>query len=247
MPPTKKIDLAEHLAKEHKVSPFSTYLREIVYGGIDGIITTFAVVAGFTGAQAASSSLPALSVLLFGFANLFADAASMGLGNFLSVRSDQDVYKSEKDKERYEIKHSTDFEKAETMEILQTKGFSKKDASTLTQIYAKNEDYWVEFMMQEELEMSNPEHDNPLITGITTFVSFIIFGFIPLMPYLIMGTSFQDTFLYSISAAFGALILLGILRWKVANINLSRALLETLITGGISAVIAYFVGTFFSI
>jgi vacuolar iron transporter family protein len=122
-----QIDIDKHVAAEHYQSPFSVYLREIVYGGLDGIVTTFAVVAGFSGAQISANitTIPVLSVLLFGFANLLADATSMGLGNFLSVRADQDVYTREEAKERQEIKNNTEFEKLETVSILQTKGFLK--------------------------------------------------------------------------------------------------------------------------
>src|SRR3990172_8446076 len=95
-------DYREHLEKEHKQTPFSIYLKEIVYGGTDGIITTFAVVAGFSGAQIDGGYLPLVSVILFGLANLAADGVSMSLGNFLSIRSDKDLYRSEKEKEHYE-------------------------------------------------------------------------------------------------------------------------------------------------
>ena len=82
--------------EEHKVSIFQSYLKEIVYGGNDGIVTTFAIVAGFAGAQlSAASPMGYVTVLLFGFANLFADGLSMGLGNFLSIRSEKDSYLSE--------------------------------------------------------------------------------------------------------------------------------------------------------
>ena len=87
----------------------AAYLKEIVYGGNDGIVTTFAVVAGFAGAHANGHSyIPAITVLLFGLANLFADATSMGLGNFLAIRTEQDIYAHEKDKEYHEIKHNPD-------------------------------------------------------------------------------------------------------------------------------------------
>jgi len=89
---TRDEALAEHLNEEHQQSPFADYFREIIYGGIDGIITTFAVVAGFSGAALSSDTTTQLSflvVLLFGLANLFADGVSMGLGSFLSVRSEQ--------------------------------------------------------------------------------------------------------------------------------------------------------------
>ena len=60
------------------------YLRDIVYGGIDGVITTFAVVAGVRGGE-----LPAVVAVVIGMANLFADGLSMAVGNFLSIRSNE--------------------------------------------------------------------------------------------------------------------------------------------------------------
>src|SRR3989344_5319045 len=132
-----RFNLQEHLRREHRKTAISEYLREIVYGGNDGIVTTFAVVAGFAWAQKdpASSAVPIVSVLLFGLANLFADAFSMSLGSFLSLRADQDIYRSEKDKEHHEILTSSKNEFLETIEILKRKEFSEKDATTLASIY----------------------------------------------------------------------------------------------------------------
>src|SRR3989338_5674034 len=110
-----KYDLEKHLKNEHKISPFSQYLREIVYGGNDGIVTTFAVVAGFSGAGIGpATGYSYLTVLLFGFANLLADWAAMGLGNFLSIRSNQDVYREEMRKEATEIERNFSAEFEET-------------------------------------------------------------------------------------------------------------------------------------
>ena len=99
------------------MSLFSGSIKEIVYGGNDGIVTTFAVIAGFTGAYSSTNTtlnLSMLSVLLFGLANLFADGAAMGLGSFLSLRAEKSVYHDFKEKERYEIEHNPEMEKAET-------------------------------------------------------------------------------------------------------------------------------------
>lgn len=240
------MNIDEHLSREHKISPFSTYLKEIVYGGNDGIVTTFAVVAGFTGAQAATSipSVPFISVLLFGLANLFADGVSMSLGSFLSIRSEQDVYRSEKAKERHEIRHSADMEKEETEQILKDKGFTDGDAKSLTTLLAKNERYWTEFMMHDELSLPNPEQEKPLAVGLATFLSFITFGFIPLLPYVAAGSS-SSVFLLSVFFTLLALLLLGILRWRVSKIRLLRAVAETFIVGTASASVAYLVGMFF--
>lgn len=243
-----EFNLKEHLNREHRITPISTYLREIVYGGNDGIVTTFAVVAGFAGAQKdpASSVVPVISVLLFGLANLFADGLSMSLGSFLSLRADQDVYRNAKNKEQHEILHSPQSELAETVSILQGKGFTKKDAQTLAITYRKNPSYWTEFMMRDELEMSNPEHENALLVAFSTFLAFIGFGIIPLLPYLLMKQQ-EGVFPLSVVSTGAALLLLGLLRSVVTQRKTVRGIVETLIVGGVSAGVAYLVGFFFRV
>lgn len=241
-------DLQKHLQEEHKMSPFSEYLKEIVYGGVDGIVTTFAVVAGFAGANAGMhvGGLGALTVLLFGLANLFADASSMALGSFLSIRSEQDRYTQEEAKERAEIENNPRMEIAESIEILKQQGFSEADSVQLVEIYASNKEYWVNFMMKYELEMEDPRNENPWLTGLATFISFIVFGTIPLIPYLV-DPSYSHAFLLAIIATFIALLLLGLLRLKVTKQDMVRSIGEIVLIGGVSAVIAYLVGTFFRV
>src|SRR3989344_2127825 len=123
------MDLAKHLAEDPRFSPISVYMREIVYGGLDGIITTFAVVAGFTGALQPElvTLVTPVPVLLFGLANLFADGLSMGLSNFLSLRSEKGVYRAQKAKEHSEIHTNPRSELEETIAILREKGYSPRD------------------------------------------------------------------------------------------------------------------------
>ncbi len=238
-------DLDKHIHEEHKLSPFSEYLREIVYGGVDGIVTTFAVVAGFTGASSGNvASFSIATVLLFGLANLFADGASMGLGNFLSIRSNQSIYKNARKKESFEVTNNRDEEIRETLFLLQEKGFSKEDAEDLVRIYQKNDPFWVDFMMTYELEMENPHGENPFYTGIATFLSFIFFGFIPLIPYLIVSQT-TEAFTGSIMTTISALVLLGFIRYRATKENPIKAIIEIVVIGGTSAVIAYIVGSFF--
>ncbi len=237
--------LVEHIKKEHEPTAISAYLKEIVYGGNDGIVTTFAVVAGFTGAQS-SIPLPLYMVLLFGFANLLADGLSMGLGNFLSLRSEQDLYQKEKEKERNEIRENTKLEEAETIMILKSRGFSDQDARQITKLYAKNEDYWTEFMMKYELEMQNPFAENPWLTALATFISFVTFGLIPLTPYLFLDPA-VNRFGFSIAFTFLALILLGSVRWRLTRQTVWRSIGEIVVVGGLAATVAYFVGTFFRV
>ena len=127
--------MAKHLAHEHGRSPFADNLKEIVYGGLDGIITTFAVVSGFSGAALLGSSgngeVYAITlVLLFGLANLLADGVSMGLGEFLSTRSEQARWNRERDVEVHEIEHNPEQEYDETVHLLEDTGLSPDDAKT---------------------------------------------------------------------------------------------------------------------
>lgn len=241
-------DLKKHLEEEHRQSPFSQYLKEIVYGGTDGIVTTFAIVAGFTGANVGSliATHSYFIVLLFGFANLFADGVSMALSNFLSLRSEQDLYRVERARELHEIRNSKDLESQETKYILMKKGYSERDASAMTALYAKNEDYWADFMMHHELELPNPEGENPRLTALATLLAFIAFGFIPLIPY-VAGFAIDASFGYSVMFVFLALVLLGALRWRVTKQTVIRSIGEVVFVGGVAATIAYIVGIFFRI
>lgn len=236
--------------RAEKISPLTEYFTEVIYGGIDGIITTFAVVAGFSGAALSSGhamQLTFMVVLLFGLANLFADAASMGLGNFLSVRSEKDLYNMTREKEEGLIKSDPESESQLTTSILVEKGFSETDAITLSNIYQKNHEYWVDFIMNHKLEISDPRGTNPALTGTATFLSFLIFGAIPLLPFIFMESEIADlAFYFSLAGTFMALIALGVLKWRVVGVSLYSALLEVILVGGVAASIAYYVGTFFA-
>jgi vacuolar iron transporter family protein len=244
--------LEEHLHVEHKRSPLAAHLKEVIYGGVDGIITTFAVVAGFSGAALSNETTTQLSflvVLLFGLANLFADGVSMGLGNYLAVRSEQSLYRNTWRKEEDESLRNSEAEAEETITILMQKGFGETDARTLTEIYRKNGAYWVDFMMSHELDMPDPTKENPFYTGLATFTSFISFGIIPLLPFMLMGSFDPGTlFQFSTGGAVLALVLLGILKWKiVGGVHPVRTIAEVVLVGGIAATVAFFVGTLFEV
>lgn len=230
---------------------FSDYFKEVIYGGIDGIVTTFAVVAGFAGASLSGNDTTQLTfaiVLLFGLANLFADAASMGLGNFLSVRSEKDLYMVTRNQELLGLQSNPDLGKVETLRILVEKGFSTEDAGVLAGVYGKNEQYWLDFMMQHKKELPDPRGDNEIFTGLATFFSFMVFGAIPLSPFMLPGGNVDPgtAFVYSSIGTFLALVVLGLLKWRVIGARLGAALFEVIAVGGTAALLAYFVGTFFA-
>jgi VIT1/CCC1 family predicted Fe2+/Mn2+ transporter len=231
-------------------SKFAKYFKEVIYGGIDGIVTTFAVVAGFAGAALSEGTVVQLSfavVLLFGLANLFADAASMGLGNFLSVRSEKDLYSVERLKQLHRLQTQPDQEAADTVAIMQAEGFSIVDAKALMQIYQTNQNYWLDFMMQHKSNLSDPRGENEVYTGLATFVSFMVFGSVPLLPFMLQASADAATiFMYSSLGTLVALIALGLLKWRVIGAKFVASLVEVVAVGGTAAVLAYIVGTFFA-
>jgi VIT1/CCC1 family predicted Fe2+/Mn2+ transporter len=238
--------LARHRAAEHKIGRLQEYLKQIVYGGNDGITTTFSVVAGFAGfGSEAAGTVGGVAVLLFGLANLFADGTSMGLGEFLSSLSERDVYRSERARELGEIGRSADTETAEAAEMLAARGMSSADAAEMAAIMRRNPEFMADFMMQYEIGMSDPS-DRPAARGLVTFVAFVAFGLAPLLPYFALAPV-PSTFLVSVAATFAALVALGLLRWHVTAQTLPRCVGETVLVGGICAAVAYGVGWAFRV
>ena len=164
---------------KEKIHDKASLIRDVVTAGNDGVVTTFAVVAGSLGA-----SLSPSVVLILGFANLFADGLSMSTGAYLGVKSE--------------------------IEFENNSG--------------------------EKIKLGN----KPLINGLTTFVSFIIAGLIPLTPYLF---KFENSFLVSSFLVFLTLLVIGVFRGIIVRKSLIRTIIENILIGGVSAVVAYAVGS----
>lgn len=163
---------------------FEDYLGEFVYGGIDGAVTTFAVVAGATGARFSMKV-----ILVLGFANLIADGFSMGVGSYLSSKSEQEL-------------------------------------------------------MQKRGELIAAEA-SPVINGVSTYASFILFGLVPLLVYTYsvgFGVEVPHIFAVSIGLTTLAFAGIGVLKSRVAQTPIVRAIFETVILGAIAASLAYILG-----
>lgn len=215
------------------------YLGEFVYGGIDGSVTTFAVVAGATGAN-----LPVNTVLILGFANLIADGLSMSIGNYLSVKSEIQEYNRHKNIEYWEIDHMPEVEKEEIREIYRAKGFEGELLEKIVETITANRERWVDVMMKEELEMALPA-ESPVKKAMATFISFFIVGLIPLLTYVGYAIQpFDPQYLFLLSCLFTsiAFVFIGGLKSYVTETNTWRSILETLLLGGVAAVTAFFVG-----
>jgi VIT1/CCC1 family predicted Fe2+/Mn2+ transporter len=224
---------------EHRLfSRFQEYLGEFVYGGIDGSVTTFAVVAGSAGADLSSSV-----VLILGFANLFADGFSMSIGAYLSKRSEKQNYEKHRAIEYWEVDNLPEAERQEVREIFQARGFEGELLEQVVNVVCADRDRWVDVMMKDELDMIK-EKRSAFAIGLTTFGSFIVVGFIPLIIYVwdyIFGFE-GNTFLTASILTSVAFIIIGFLKSYVTETSKFKGIMETLILGALAALVAFFVG-----
>jgi vacuolar iron transporter family protein len=212
------------------------YLPDIVYGANDGIITTFAVVAG-----AAGASFSGGAIIVLGLANLLADGISMGLSNFLALRSKKDFDAEQRKKEEWEIEKFPDIERKEVREILERWGVPEAHMEPVIEGVTKDKKKWVDLMMIEELGIIEEEDGPPIMHGVMTFVAFLIAGAMPLLSY-IFPVNGESQFLVSIISTGTSLFVVGALRSLVTKRSWLRSGLEMLSVGALAAVAAYGVG-----
>ena len=226
-------------APEVHTGPTGPYIGPIVYGGLDGIVTTFAVVSGVVGANLGSGV-----ILILGSANLLADGVSMAVGAYLSSKSEQEYFERERRTEAWEIKQFPDAERNELFELYQEQGYIEPDARHLVEIKTRRPESWIKAMMAEEHGLLEAD-TNALTRGLATFGSFVVAGSLPLLAYLlglfipnVAGIAFPMSIVLSGLALFG----LGAAKVLVTELRVVRSGLEMLLVGGLAAGVAYVVG-----
>ncbi len=228
--------LAQHRAADIHGSTLGPFIHDIVFGAHDGIVTTFAVVAGTVGAD-----LPVSVIIILGMANLLADGVSMGAGAFLSLKSEKDQYERILKEEMIEIDHMPDMEREEIREAYEAKGFSGTDLDRAVEIITRDRETWAKTMMHEEHGMTGETASQPFVHGFMTFLGFLIFGTIPLLPYL-LGFGGGHQFLTAILSTATALLFVGITRSVVTRERIIRGVFEVLAVGTLATVVAYGTG-----
>jgi VIT1/CCC1 family predicted Fe2+/Mn2+ transporter len=216
-----------------------SYLKDMVYGGIDGTITTFAVVSGVVGADLA----PGIVVIL-GLANLIADGFSMAVSNFLGTKAEQQFVHMVRKDEENEIQLIPEGEREEIRQIYAAKGFEGELLEQVVDVITSDEQVWVDTMLLEEhgLLLDGPE---PKRAAWWTFVAFLLAGIVPVAPFilnLVMDGGIPSPFLWSSIATAITFFAIGIYKAKVVNSNAIKAGLETVTVGGMAAVLSYGVG-----
>lgn len=215
--------------------PTHNYLRDWIYGGIDGAVTTFAVVSGVAGAQ-----LSPWIILALGFANLFADGFSMAASNFLGTKAEHDDWHRLEEIEHRHIDLAPEGEREEVRQIFQLKGFAGEDLERMVQLVTADRQRWVRTMLTEEYGLPQ-EIRSPWIAAITTFSAFLICGLVPLLPFL-----FKTSYALELSSLMtGAVfVAIGSAKSKWSTVAWWRSGLTTFVVGAIAAALAFVTGMF---
>jgi VIT1/CCC1 family predicted Fe2+/Mn2+ transporter len=223
--------IEQRLAQE----PRQNYLRDWIYGGIDGSVTTFAVVSGVAGAR-----LSTWVVLVMGFANLFADGFSMAASNFLGTKAEHDDMRRIEAIEHRHIDLDPEGEREEVRQIFQRFGFEGDDLGRIVRLVTSDRKRWVRTMLTEEYGLPRAVR-SPWVAALSTFSAFLVCGLIPLLPYLLKVMHPLELSIVMTGAVFFA-IGSAKSRWSTASWWSSG--LATLLVGTVAAALAYGAGVF---
>lgn len=214
------------------------YLSEFVYGGIDGIVTTFAVVAAVAGANQSASL-----VLILGIANLISDGISMGISAYMAEKTDVDAYHKTRNGVVELLEKSTSKATTKVKKHLRKYGLKGKALDSTASTIAGSK-YATDFIMREEHgEAEEPE--GAAATGAMTFIAFMLFGVVPLLSYLadyIFDLELTNQFQITMVLAGIAFALIGYMKARVNKISIGKSVIETVLLGVIAAGASYYIG-----
>jgi vacuolar iron transporter family protein len=242
--PNRPRDLRPLVRMEHEHSvtaiqerlsagPRHNYLRDWIYGGIDGSVTTFAVVTGVVGAD-----LAPIVILIMGFANLVADGFSMAASNFLGTKAEHDDMGHLAAIERRHIELAPEGEREEVKQIFALKGFAGADLDRVVELITSDRDRWVRTMLSEEYGLPL-EARSPWLAAVSTFTAFAICGLAPLVPFLF---KLNHSFGFSIFLTGAVFFLIGSVKSRWSTASWWRSGFSTLFVGAVAAGLAYVVG-----
>jgi vacuolar iron transporter family protein len=209
-------------------------VRDIVIGMSDGLTVPFALAAGISGVVGAGTKI----VVTAGLAEIAAGSIAMGLGGYLAARTDFQHYTTEKQRENWEIDHLPDREKEEVAEVFRNYGMDDVHIQPILDAMSNNREQWLDFMMRFELGLEAPDPKRARISALTIGLSYIVGGFIPLSPYILIH-NLITALLVSIIVTLIALFLFGYIKGRFTGAKPLKAGFQTVLVGGLAAGVAF--------
>jgi vacuolar iron transporter family protein len=213
----------------------SDFIADVVIGMSDGLTVPFALAAGVSGAVASNAI-----VTTAGIAEIIAGSIAMGLGGYLAGTTEIHHYNAELKREYEEVELYPEKEKEEVREIFKDYGFSEASQHILVEELAKDKTKWVDFMMRFELGLERPNANRATHSALTIGGSYIVGGFIPLLPYFFTDTPLQGL-QYSALFTIISLFVFGYFKSKVTDQPPIIGALKVTLIGVLAAGAAYFI------
>ncbi len=224
--------MTKHIHEEQHFMD-SELVRDIVIGMSDGLTVPFALAAGLSGAVDSTTL-----VLTAGVAEIAAGSIAMGLGGYLAGKTDVEHYETEWEREQREIIEVPEKEEEEVAEVFREYGLEEQQIHSITETLKKNPDQWVDFMMKFELGLEKPEPSRARKSAITIALSYIIGGFIPLLPYIIIPHP-ASALKLSVILTLIALMIFGYVKGKFTGTTPWKSAFQTTMIGGVAAAVAF--------
>jgi VIT1/CCC1 family predicted Fe2+/Mn2+ transporter len=225
----------EHVLGEKARVARLSRIRQFVFGSLDGLLVPLGVVSGVAGG---TNNVKA--VIVAGLAEAFAGALSMGAGEFLSGRAEAQVHKAEVEAELEQLHLHPEVEFQEMIVILESEGVRPEDALVIAQRLHKNPASYAKTMIEKELGLDLEPNTVRVTEGLTMGVSYMAASIVPLIAYFFLPL--QLAFVASLVLTFLCLMVLGVIRGKLARINLVKSALEVVVVGTVSGFGGYLLG-----
>ncbi len=235
IPPHPVPTQVEEVGRRHQGAKTSGNLRAAVFGINDGLVSNASLILGMAGA-----SNEIWVVLIAGIAGLLAGACSMGSGEYISVKSQREMFEHQIDLEKKELEEYPEQEAAELALIYEAKGLSSEEAQDLSKKLISNPKRALDTLAKEELGINLDELGSPVGAAIFSFISFSIGALIPLLPYLL--TQGKKSLFWSIGATACALFVVGATLSLFTGRRAVLSGLRMLLVGGAAAAITYGIG-----
>lgn len=212
------------------------YVRDLILGFNDGVVSTYAVCAGVAGAAFSTTAIG-----VAGVAAAVAGALSMGLGEYLSTKSQSQYYRSEAQRERSHIRKYRDLEVQELREMLIEREYPAHVVEPLVEHLAADEDRFVDFMMREEFGVGKESDRSPVAAMAIVMASFVLGAALPVLPFFIVpaGSALAVASGLSLAGLFAA----GATKGRLAGLGMVRSGGEMAVLGGLAAALTYGIGT----
>lgn len=228
--------LRRHITEERRAADLLGEIREALFGMQDGIVSTLAVV---TAVGAATGDR--FSVLVAGIASALAGVFSMAAGEYMSSKSQRDIYLAQIEGEREEVRFRPQESEAEVAYMFQEEGLPEETAKEVAAVIARHPEVLLRTMVEKELGISVDEGRGPLHGAIVMGASFGVASLVPVVPYLFVPVDLAPWL--SVALCGLTLFVLGVVKARWTRRGPLRSGLEVLALAALAGAAGYLFGS----